>query len=249
MDHAHGRGRPTADEFRSDALRCRRTSRPRGPARLDLRPRARRGRPPRTARSPARGCTLVLYARENRRQAAATDASTMRKRRTAARTVVKPTPVAQRVHEKPAICGGFLKRMKGLEPSTFCMASRRSSQLSYIREGGKYSRVPPFSRRVSGAEPRLSRRAPLDERRGHPGRIRRVIEPSGIRVREVEDRPGHRSAEVAKRLPRVASVALRLDAVRVVAGVVAACEQLDACILYTSPSPRDGLLSRMPSSA
>ncbi|MEA2151614.1 MAG: hypothetical protein QOD69_3444, partial [Solirubrobacteraceae bacterium] len=26
------------------------------------------------------------------------------------------------------------ERMKGLEPSTFCMASRRSSQLSYIRE-------------------------------------------------------------------------------------------------------------------
>jgi len=26
--------------------------------------------------------------------------------------------------------------MKGLEPSTFCMASRRSSQLSYIRERG-----------------------------------------------------------------------------------------------------------------
>lgn len=25
--------------------------------------------------------------------------------------------------------------MKGLEPSTFCMASRRSSQLSYIRKG------------------------------------------------------------------------------------------------------------------
>ena len=29
---------------------------------------------------------------------------------------------------------GFLdKRLKGLEPSTFCMASRRSSQLSYSR--------------------------------------------------------------------------------------------------------------------
>jgi hypothetical protein len=28
--------------------------------------------------------------------------------------------------------------MKGLEPSTFCMASRRSSQLSYIREGTQY---------------------------------------------------------------------------------------------------------------
>ena len=28
--------------------------------------------------------------------------------------------------------------MKGLEPSTFCMASRRSSQLSYIRGSGQY---------------------------------------------------------------------------------------------------------------
>ena len=30
--------------------------------------------------------------------------------------------------------------MMGLEPTTFCMASRCSSQLSYIREVGKYSR-------------------------------------------------------------------------------------------------------------
>ena len=29
--------------------------------------------------------------------------------------------------------------MMGLEPTTFCMASRRSSQLSYIRAGSKYS--------------------------------------------------------------------------------------------------------------
>ena len=34
------------------------------------------------------------------------------------------------------------KRMMGLEPTTFCMASRRSSQLSYIRERGQYS--PPL---------------------------------------------------------------------------------------------------------
>ena len=27
------------------------------------------------------------------------------------------------------------KRLKGFEPSTFCMASRRSSQLSYSRTG------------------------------------------------------------------------------------------------------------------
>src|SRR5512145_1117292 len=29
---------------------------------------------------------------------------------------------------------GLLERLKGLEPSTFCMASRRSSQLSYSRK-------------------------------------------------------------------------------------------------------------------
>jgi hypothetical protein len=31
----------------------------------------------------------------------------------------------------------FPKRLKGLEPSTFCMASRRSSQLSYSRRDGE----------------------------------------------------------------------------------------------------------------
>jgi hypothetical protein len=33
------------------------------------------------------------------------------------------------------------KRMMGLEPTTFCMASRRSSQLSYIRKCPEYSRA------------------------------------------------------------------------------------------------------------
>ena len=33
------------------------------------------------------------------------------------------------------------------------------------------------------------------------------------------------------------------------AGVPAILNPLDACLLYTTPSPRDGLLSRMPSSA
>ena len=31
--------------------------------------------------------------------------------------------------------------------------------------------------------------------------------------------------------------------------VLQACEKAGVCLLYTSPSPRDGLLSRMPSSA
>ena len=33
----------------------------------------------------------------------------------------------------PDVQGSLSKRLKGLEPSTFCMASRRSSQLSYSR--------------------------------------------------------------------------------------------------------------------
>ena len=40
--------------------------------------------------------------------------------------------------------------MKGLEPSTFCMASRRSSQLSYIRVRANYSGdSAAFLRRVA----------------------------------------------------------------------------------------------------
>ena len=35
----------------------------------------------------------------------------------------------------------------------------------------------------------------------------------------------------------------------VVAGIEVAREVFKRCLLYTSPSPRDGLLSRMPSSA
>jgi hypothetical protein len=51
-----------------------------------------------------------------------------------------------RSNKKSPLCGGFLKkRMMGLEPTTFCMASRRSSQLSYIRERGQYS---PALRRI-----------------------------------------------------------------------------------------------------
>jgi hypothetical protein len=41
--------------------------------------------------------------------------------------------------KKPPVRGLLEKRMMGLEPTTFCMASRRSSQLSYIRGPRKYS--------------------------------------------------------------------------------------------------------------
>ena len=57
------------------------------------------------------------------------------------RTVGIPVPglVSFPANEKPPFPGAFVKRMKGLEPSTFCMASRRSSQLSYIRVKPEYS--------------------------------------------------------------------------------------------------------------
>jgi hypothetical protein len=46
--------------------------------------------------------------------------------------------LAKAKRKNPAICGVFTKRMMGLEPTTFCMASRRSSQLSYIRVGRSF---------------------------------------------------------------------------------------------------------------
>ncbi len=43
---------------------------------------------------------------------------------------------ATRAETNPPTCRAFSKkRLKGFEPSTFCMASRRSSQLSYSRIG------------------------------------------------------------------------------------------------------------------
>jgi hypothetical protein len=44
-----------------------------------------------------------------------------------------PTRLRWSGYRKPRLSGAFEERMMGLEPTTFCMASRRSSQLSYIR--------------------------------------------------------------------------------------------------------------------
>jgi hypothetical protein len=50
---------------------------------------------------------------------------------------MRPAPLSP-VKAKAAHVQGFeTKRMMGLEPTTFCMASRRSSQLSYIREAAE----------------------------------------------------------------------------------------------------------------
>ena len=51
-------------------------------------------------------------------------------------------PSCQWATKNPGLPGLFGKRLKGLEPSTFCMASRRSSQLSYSRAGAEYNPEP-----------------------------------------------------------------------------------------------------------
>ena len=50
----------------------------------------------------------------------------------------------------------YMERMKGFEPSTFCMASRRSSQLSYIRP----LHPRPLAVRALPAETDYSRSSP-----------------------------------------------------------------------------------------
>ena len=65
--------------------------------------------------------------------------------------------------------------------------------------------------------------------------------------------PDHPRVQLALREHGLAAhVEKRADALAVGQGEreqVRDHERLDVCLLYTSPSPRDGLLSRMPSSA
>jgi hypothetical protein len=66
-----------------------------------------------------------------------------------------------------------LERMMGFEPTTFCMASRRSSRLSYIRTPGQYSpalalRIPP--RVLPSSSARLRGRFPQRREVHSPGR-------------------------------------------------------------------------------
>src|SRR5690349_18481178 len=88
--------------------------------------------------------------------------------------------------------------MKGLEPSTFCMASRRSSQLSYIRVRAEYSdglawTAKPLRRGLRGGLERRPRCC------GAVGSIDDRAERGG------EDRPVHADA------PERLVVDVRLD--------------------------------------
>ena len=57
-----------------------------------------------------------------------------------------------RNEKTPPERGFSRKRLKGFEPSTFCMASRRSSQLSYSRVAGDSSLAAPSRMRGTTEE-------------------------------------------------------------------------------------------------
>ena len=58
-------------------------------------------------------------------------------------------------NRQPRRSGGLLQeRLKGLEPSTFCMASRRSSQLSYSREVAEYNPATAAAEAPAPSRPR-----------------------------------------------------------------------------------------------
>ena len=79
----------------------------------------------------------------------------------------------------------------GLEPTTFCMASRRSSQLSYIRVGGQYSgglRFTLSARGTPGGMPSITvqpRETP-GERAGTPVEVE-LDEGLAVHANELEE--------------------------------------------------------------
>ena len=93
----------------------------------------------------------------------------------------------------------------------------------------------------------------LDVRKAGEGRRKRHVglRPDGAAAR-------HARADASSRRPRVAAghqkrkvddAPRRVEFEEVRIGVRAQHVDGEVCLLYTSPSPRDGLLSRMPSSA
>ena len=83
----------------------------------------------------------------------------------------RPTPQQKTPPER----GFYRERMMGLEPTTFCMASRRSSQLSYIRVAGSGYQHPCRGQAVAAAT------APARRRSGWACRRRRISPCGGCR--------------------------------------------------------------------
>src|SRR5215813_13903714 len=68
--------------------------------------------------------------------------------------------------ESPAGAGLSSKRLMGFEPTTFCMASRRSSQLSYSRAVRDFSRRALASGGAGGAGDELGLERDVDAAQG-----------------------------------------------------------------------------------
>ena len=88
----------------------------------------------------------------------------------------------------------------------------------------------------------------------HADVVRRaVVKLGGVPVTERNDHPIVHTTDYKAMLER--SLETETKAAEVYAGIIDLLEEVgdqemyDACLLYTSPSPRDATLSRMPSSA
>ena len=116
--------------------------------------------------------------------------------------------------------------MKGLEPSTFCMASRRSSQLSYIRDGAGTIAAPDTAERRAppcGSRPRASNASPARvTRRARPAlglATRRARgTPSGSRPSPCGGSRSARSALAPFAVHHLVPVAVPLHRPRIVDG-------------------------------
>src|SRR4051794_2663320 len=114
------------------------------------------------------------------------------------------------------------ERLKGFEPSTFCMASRRSSQLSYSRAGAEYSRGPGALRELCAAALDVVGGVEVELEPGEAAALVDVLAtPAG-------GEPVHEQEAVS---------ALRLEAVAGAGGVRARVEDLDANLLVRRGDP------------
>ena len=76
----------------------------------------------------------------------------------------------------------------------------------------------------------------------------------GGRPQASEEKDGAKKPSLLERYPIIRYVLIAALVAGIIAAIVwymnyRASDQHQTCLLYTSPSPRDGLLSRMPSSA
>ena len=69
------------------------------------------------------------------------------------------------------------------------------------------------------------------------------------RIDEASMAKHNREATIISMILGFTTLALFVDGLLRILGIIPPFMHIDVCLLYTSPSPRDGLLSRMPSSA